>query len=180
MGSWFGKADTAPFQLTSGPMTFFDALPSKDGKKLFVVGALARGELTRYDMKSATFAPFLSGISADGVSFSRDGQWVTYVSYPDTTLWKSKADGSQRIQLTFPPLAAELPTWSPDGKQIAFYGMLPGKKVKLNTVAADGGTPRELMPEDPQDQLDATWSADGSQQRHPDPGPRYPPNLDAA
>jgi Tol biopolymer transport system component/predicted Ser/Thr protein kinase len=162
MGSWFGKADTAPFQLTSGPMTFFDALPSKDGKKLFVVGALARGELTRYDMKSATFAPFLSGISADGVSFSRDGQWVTYVSYPDTTLWKSKADGSQRIQLTFPPLAAELPTWSPDGKQIAFYGMLPGKKVKLNTVAADGGTPRELMPEDPQDQLDATWSADGT------------------
>jgi len=34
--------------------------------------------------------------------------------------------------------------------------------VKLNTVAADGGTPRELMPEDPQDQLDATWSADGT------------------
>jgi len=34
-------------------MTFFSPLPSKDGKKLFVVGALARGELVRYDAKSA-------------------------------------------------------------------------------------------------------------------------------
>jgi Tol biopolymer transport system component len=144
-------------------MYFFSALPSKDGKKLFVVGALARGELTRYDMKSATFAPFLSGISADGVSFSRDGQWVTYVSFPDTTLWKSKADGSQRVQLTYPPLTPELPTWSPDGRQIAFYGFLPGQKLwKLYTVAADGGTPRELIPEDPLEEWDATWSADGT------------------
>jgi hypothetical protein len=109
-GRWFGKADSEPIQLTSGPMYFFSALPSKDGKKLFVVGALSRGELTRYDTKSATFAPFLSGISADGVSFSRDGGWVAYVSYPDTTLWKSKADGSQRVQLSFPPLMPELPT----------------------------------------------------------------------
>ena len=63
-------------------MSFFSPLPSRDGKQLFVVGALERGELTRYDTKFATFAPFLSGISADGVSFSRDGQWVTYVSFP--------------------------------------------------------------------------------------------------
>jgi Tol biopolymer transport system component len=143
-------------------MYFFSPLPSKDGKKLFVVGALARGELTRYDTKSATFAPFLSGISADGVSFSKDGEWVAYVSYPDTTLWKSKSDGSQRIQLTYPPLTPELPTWSPDGKQIVFYGFLPGKKPKLYSVAADGGTPRELIPEDPLEAWDATWSPDGT------------------
>jgi serine/threonine protein kinase/Tol biopolymer transport system component len=161
-GRWFGKANAEPFQLVSGPMYFFSPLPSKDGKKLFVVGALARGELTRYDTKSATFAPFLSGISADGVSFSKDGEWVAYVSYPDTTLWKSKSDGSQRIQLTYPPLTPELPTWSPDGKQIVFYGFLPGKKPKLYSVAADGGTPRELIPEDPLEAWDATWSPDGT------------------
>ena len=161
-GNWFRKANVEPFQLTSGPMYFFSPLASKDGKKLFVVGALARGELNRYDTKSATFAPFLSGISADGVSFSKDGQWVAYVNYPDTTLWKSKSDGSQRMQLTSPPLNPELPTWSPDGKQIAFYGILPGKKAKLYAVVADGGTPRELIPEDPLEAWDATWSADGT------------------
>ena len=48
-GNWFGKADSQPFQLTSGPMTFVSPLPSKDGKKLFVVGILAHGELSRYD-----------------------------------------------------------------------------------------------------------------------------------
>src|SRR5277367_1493671 len=116
--NFFGKAESQPVQLTSGPMTFFSPLPSNDGKKLFVVGALARGELSRYDTRSAEFVPFLSGISADSVSFSKDGQWVAYVSFPEGTLWKSKSDGSQRFQLTYPPLIAVLPSLSPDGQQI--------------------------------------------------------------
>jgi eukaryotic-like serine/threonine-protein kinase len=160
--SWFGKADSQPFQLTSGPMNFFSPLPSKDGKKLFVVGTLPRGELTRYDAKSGTFSAFLSGISADSVSFSKDGQWVAYVSFPDAILWKSKVDGSQRIQLSYPPFAAQGPRWSPDGQQIVFFAFVPGKKTKLYMVSAEGGTPRELIPEDTQDEWDATWSADGT------------------
>jgi eukaryotic-like serine/threonine-protein kinase len=98
-GNLFGKTDSQPVQLTSGPMSFSSPLFSKDGKKLFVVGALARGELARYDTKSAAFIPSLSGISADSVNFSRDGQWVTYVSFPEGTLWRSKSDGSQRTHL---------------------------------------------------------------------------------
>jgi Tol biopolymer transport system component len=158
----FGKANARPVQLTSGPMTFFDPLLSKDGKKLFVVGALARGELARYDAKSAGFVPFLSGISADSVSFSKDGQWVAYVSFPEGTLWTSKLDGSQRLQLSYPPLYAELPRWSPDGKQIVFYAFSPGQKPKLYTVLTDGGTPREMIPEDLQAQSDPNWSPDGT------------------
>ena len=160
--SWFGKTTAQPVQLTSGPLAFFAPLPSKDGKKLFVVGALAHGELTRYDVKSGQFSPFLSGISADNVKFSKDGQWVTYSSYPDATLWKSKADGSQRVQLTYPPMAALLPSWSPDGKQIVFYAFLPGQNSKMYVVSADGGTPRELIPDEPKDKLDAQWAADGN------------------
>jgi len=158
--SWFGKVSSQPVQLTSGPMTFSMPLPSKDGKKLFVVGALSRGELTRYDVKSGTFVPFLSGISADSVSFSKDGQWVAYVTFPEGTLWKSKADGSQRMQLSYPPLIAVLPNWSADGKQLAFYGFLPGKDAKIFTVSADGGTPRDLIPEDSEKKYDAQWSPD--------------------
>ena len=159
---WFGKANRQPFQLTAGPLNFFSPLPSKDGKKLFAVGTLPRGELTRYDAKSGNFSAFLSGISADSTGFSKDGQWVAYVSYPDSILWKSKADGSQRIQLSYPPFAAVMPRWSPDGQQIAFFAFVPGKKTKLYMVSADGGTPRELVPEDPQDEWDPTWSADGT------------------
>ncbi|GAC1683638.1 MAG: hypothetical protein PVS2B2_22770 [Candidatus Acidiferrum sp.] len=161
-GKWFGKPSAQPVQLTSGPMSFFSPLPSKDGKKLFVVGVLARGELSRYDAKSAEFLPFLSGISADSVSFSKDGQWVAYVSFPEGTLWKSKLDGSKRIQLSYAPLTAVLPSWSPDGKQLVFYGFLPGGDAKLYTVSTDGGTPSEQIPEDPEKKLDPDWSADGT------------------
>ena len=161
-GKWFGKSGAQPVQLTSGPMSFFSPLPSKDGKKLFVMGALARGELSRYDAKSGEFLPFLSGISADSVSFSKDGQWVAYVSFPEGTLWKSKGDGNQRIQLSYPPLTAVLPKWSPDGQEIVFYGFLPGKKAKLYTVATNGGTPREMIPEDAGEEFDPTWSPDGT------------------
>jgi serine/threonine protein kinase/Tol biopolymer transport system component len=161
-GNLFRKADSQPVQLTTGPMSFFTPLPSKDGKKLFVVGALARGELSRYDARSAEFVPFLSGISADSVSFSKDGQWVAYVSFPEGTLWKSKLDGSQRIQLTYPPLTAVFPSWSPDGQQIVFYGRQLPQKTKLYMVSSDGGTPREMIPEDSEEEFDPTWSPDGT------------------
>jgi eukaryotic-like serine/threonine-protein kinase len=162
-GNLFGKADSQPVLLTSGPMSFSSPLLSKDGKKLFVVGALARGELARYDTKSAEFVPLLSGISADSVSFSKDGQWVAYVSFPEGTLWKSKSDGSQRVQLTYPPLSVRLPSWAPDGQQIVFYAFSAGpEKPKLYTVAIDGGTPREMIPENSPEEWDPTWSSDGS------------------
>ena len=157
-----GKANGQPLQLTSGPMTFSSPLPSKDGKKLFVVGALARGEMVRYDAKSAEFVPFLSGISAQYPSFSNDGQWVAYVSYPEGTLWKSRLDGSQRLQLSYPPLSPTLPRWSPDGKEIAFFDASPSHKMKSYTVSTDGGAPREMIPEDLQNQWDANWSPDGT------------------
>jgi eukaryotic-like serine/threonine-protein kinase len=159
--SWFAKTDAQPFQLTSGPMSFFSPVPSRDGTKLFVVGALARGELTRYDARSAQFAPYLSGISAEDVAFSVDGQWVAYVSYPEGTLWRSKLDGSERVQLTFPPLNVQLPGWSPDGKQIAFYAFSEGPHPKAYTVPSGGGQPVELIPGHSSAEWDTTWSPDG-------------------
>lgn len=45
-------------------------------KKLFAIGSDRLVQLVKYDLKSHEFQPYLSGISAEGVSFSRDGQWV--------------------------------------------------------------------------------------------------------
>jgi serine/threonine protein kinase/Tol biopolymer transport system component len=155
---------TQPIQLTASPMSLHSPIPSRDGKKLFVVGQTYRGELERYDSKTHVFAPFLYGISAEFLSFSKDGQWVAFVSYPEGTLWKSRADGSERVQLTFPPLGAVLPRWSPDGKTIVFFDFpqsstQPGR---IYVISADGGSPRELIPNDPHNQQDPTWSVDGS------------------
>jgi eukaryotic-like serine/threonine-protein kinase len=160
-GAFLRESAAKPIQLTSSPLSLFTPLPSKDGKKLFVVGRTYRGELERGESKSGGFTPFLSGISAEDVAFSKDGQWVTYVSYPDGILWRSKPDGSQKVQLTYPPLFAALPRWSPDGKQIAFYDYSVGKPVRIYLVSAGGGNPRQLLPGDPEPQWDPNWSPGG-------------------
>jgi len=135
-------------------------VPSTDGKKIFVVTAQLRGELVRYDAASHQFAPYLAGISAMGVNFSRDGKWVTYVAYPEGTLWRSKIDGSERLQLTFPPLFVLQPHWSPDGTHIAFEGRQPDKPFSVYTISADGGGPERPVPGD-RDTCDPTWSPNG-------------------
>jgi serine/threonine protein kinase/Tol biopolymer transport system component len=161
-GSFLRKVSHDPVQLTSGAISYAYPLPSKDGKRLFAVAGLVRGELEHYNAKSKTLEPFLSGISAQDVAFSRDGQWVAYVSFPEGTLWRSKLDGTERLQLSFPPLYAMMPRWSLDGKQLAFFDYENGKPSRIYLVSADGGAPQELMPGSSQPQSDPVWSPDGN------------------
>jgi eukaryotic-like serine/threonine-protein kinase len=157
------RSTAKPFQLTSSPLSLSSPLPSKDGKKLFIVGQIYRGELMRYQEKTRQLTPFLSGISAEYVDFSKDGQWVTYVSYREGTLWRSRIDGSQRLQLTYPPMYPVLPRWSPDGKEIIFFEFARGSvPARIYELSADGGSPHELLPDDHTQQLDPNWSPDGS------------------
>jgi Tol biopolymer transport system component len=160
-GSWFGKPGRDPVQLTTGPMNVYAPVPSADGKQLFVVGARHRGELVRYDAKSGQYVAYLSGMSAEHLDFSRDGQWMAYVAYPEATVWRSKPDGSQRRQLTFPPLRAVEPRWSPDGREIAFMARAPGTPWKIHLISAEGGTPKQLMPGS-RNEFDNSWSPDGT------------------
>src|SRR5262249_15481051 len=99
-----GRSRSEPVQLTNGELSTLAPVLSLDGKRIFFVGELRRGELIRYDSKSQQFVPCLSDISADLVNFSRDGKWATYVDYPQENLWHSKIDGSEHLQLTFPPM----------------------------------------------------------------------------
>ena len=160
----FLQSQPRPTLLTSSPLSLSSPLPSKDGRKLFVIGQTYRGELMRYDTKSGQFSPFLGGISAEYLDFSKDGQWAAYVSYPEGTLWRSKVDGSERLQLTYPPSHAMLPHWSPDGKQIVFFEFesSSGKPARMYAVSSEEGSPRQVLPEDRRHQLDPNWSPDGS------------------
>jgi Tol biopolymer transport system component len=155
------RSEPKPVQLTSSPLALSSMVPSRDGKKLFVVGGTLRGELMRFDSKSGQFVSFLGGISADGVDFSKDGQWVTYMSFPDGTLWRSKADGSERLQLTNPPNHALMPRWSPDGKKIVFFENFADRRARIFEVSSSGGSSRQLMPDDPNGQADPNWSPGG-------------------
>ena len=157
----FGTHSGSPVELTAGPIHYLSPVPSLDGRQLFVIGDQPKGELTRYDTKSGQFAPFLSGVSAQGVSFSKDGQWVAYSSYPEQGLWRSRIDGSEKLQLTSSPLATHQAYWSPDGKSLAFMGAEPGKSWQVYVVSADGGEPRRVTPQD-RNHGDPSWSPDGN------------------
>src|SRR5262249_47634687 len=95
-GGLFGSSSREPVQLTTGPMNVGAPVPSRDGKKLFVQGWQPRGELVRYDAKSGHFAPYLSSLSAMGLDFSSDAEWVAYNDGTDGTMWRSKVDGTQK------------------------------------------------------------------------------------
>jgi Tol biopolymer transport system component len=154
------KADQ-PVQLTGGQMDSMTPLPGLDGKKLYVVGQKLRGETVRYDSKSGEWLPYLSGRSAEFSTFSRDGQWVAYASSPEGSLWRSRIDGSDRLQLTSQPMRTTIPSWSPDGKRIAFQAMKPGQPWNIYVISSDGGAPEALWPEK-HDQGRPTWSSDGN------------------
>src|SRR5439155_8961904 len=160
--SFLQRASREPVQLTAGPLHYWGPLPSRDGKRLFVFGLQDRGELVRYDLKTRQFTPYLAAISAEMLDFSRDGTWVAYVTNPEGNLWRSALDGSQRLQLTFPPLQVVNPRWSPDAKRIAFSAVEPGKLGRNYIVSADGGSPEAPMSGDDRNEADPNWSPDGN------------------
>jgi eukaryotic-like serine/threonine-protein kinase len=159
-GGLFGRSGE-PVQLTTGPMENDAPVPGKDGKKIFFVGTQSHTELSVYDSRLKEFVPYLGGISAESVVFSRDGQRVAYVRLPEGTLWRMKMDGSDKLQLTFPPMKVFMPRWSPDGKRIAFYDEPTDGHSKIYIIPADGGTP-EALSSGEHNEGDPNWSPDGN------------------
>jgi Tol biopolymer transport system component/DNA-binding winged helix-turn-helix (wHTH) protein len=157
----FWRRAPQPIELTTAPPNFYMGGASYDGRKLYVTVSQPRAELVRYDSQSRQFVPYLSGISAGDVETSRDGSMLTYIRYPEATLWRSKADGSEGAQITGPSLRAGLPHWSPDGKHIAFSGSRPGRPWNIFLVPSAGG-PAEQVTSGAYADLDPTWSADGA------------------
>ena len=150
-----------PVRVTAGQLSSVAPAFSPDGRKLFVIGNEVRGELQKFDGRIRQFVTYMNGISANFVDFSPDGQWVVYVRYPEGTLWRSRTDGSQQTQLSFPPLQITVPQWSPDGRQILFYSiggdpdrqrafLIPAQGGELRPVSAAGG---EMRP---------SWSPNGA------------------
>jgi Tol biopolymer transport system component len=156
----FQQSAKDPVQLTSGPVHWGTPFFSRGGDKVVATGTTKAGQLSRLDSKLNQFQPFLGGISANLVAFSKDGRAVAYVSYPDEILWRANRDGSERVQLTTPPMEPASLSWSPDGTQIVFMTLSP-QGAQAWIVPAKGGSPRLLLPEDKGNQGDPGWSPDG-------------------
>ncbi len=133
--------------------------PAKNALYL-LIGNAPRGELLKFNVKQGSFRTFLPGLSADYVSFSRDGQWVTYTNTMDNSLWRSRADGSDGMQLTKPPTEVQVSSWSPDGRRIAFMKRDPGRPWRIYLIGRDGG-PEQAASDGNDNQGGPSWSPDG-------------------
>jgi len=162
-GEILRRINPRPVQLTTGPLLFRQPTPSRDGKSVFAVGEQNRGELLRYDAVSRSFVPYVQGRSVDQVAFSHDAQWMAYIEFPEGVLVRSRADGSDRRQLTFLPMRAYNPQWSPDGSQLAFEASSrPGAPDKIYILPRDGGVPRLAVPDRRDRQVYPSWSSLGN------------------
>ena len=157
-----GTGESEPKQLTEGPMSFGSAWPAAESDKVWALGVNPLAQVMKYDASHQKFSKVLSGISATDLDFSRDGKWVSYVGIPDGTLWRSRVEGSERLQLTVAPERTALPRWSPDGKQIAYVSMKTGEPWRIMVIGMEDGTATPVYAEN-HGQIDANWSADGQQ-----------------
>jgi len=153
--NWLHRS-SGPTLLTTSDLYLWNISIAGDGKRVLFGAGKDDRELQRYDFRSNEFVPYLSGVPARWASFSRDGQWVAYVTVPGFTLWRNRLNGSDRLQLTFPPASSGPPRWSPDGKRLAF-----ANGTVISVLSPDGGNP-EAVTSSLYSADDAEWSPDGN------------------
>ena len=149
-----------PVQLTPTARALSGSVLTRDGTRAFVTAANEAYEFVRYDFGSRQFVPVPEAHNTLGFLPSSDGAWTVMLN-SDWTLWRSRPDGSARLQLTGPPLRAAQPRWSPDGTRIAFEAHIFGQPVRAYVVSADGGPVQEILAQKGEQGVPA-WSPDGS------------------
>jgi Serine/threonine protein kinase len=148
----FWKKPTAS-KLTSGEIETVDAISSRDSRELFMLGRISQGAMQVFDPQQKRFVPFLGGLSAEQFVLSPDKHWMVYTDFPRHFLWRSRPDGSERLQLT--SSYAAYPHWSPDGKSIAYMDW-----ESIYMISSEGGTPEKLLGGQPAP-VAPEWTPDG-------------------
>jgi Tol biopolymer transport system component len=115
----------------------------------------------RYDRKARRWVSYLGRFSGEKIDRSSDGQWLVYITLPGSELHRCRIDGSSDVLLA-PGVEALNPSWSPDGKQIAFSGRPAGTSVKFKLwLVSPGGGDAAPYPPGIESGYDTTWSGDG-------------------
>jgi Tol biopolymer transport system component len=118
---------------------------------------------------SAPGQRFIASAKADAdARYSPDGKNIAFASaragFGQVDLWMCARDGSKQRQIaTFGESGAHnagSPSWSPNGRWIAFDAGLPGKTNGVYLLDVLGGEPKRLTKSGTQDGV-PSWSSDG-------------------
>jgi Tol biopolymer transport system component/DNA-binding winged helix-turn-helix (wHTH) protein len=159
-GGFLGRP-AQPIRITNGPLDYRAPIIERGGRRTFFIGLNTESELLRYDRTASIFVSYGAGLNiARRVEFSHNADWVGWIRQDDDSLWRSRGDGSGRLQLTSRPMQVFMMHWSPDGRQLVLMGRQPGKPWKVYTMDADGGHLQEVLDE-ARSEADPDWSPDG-------------------
>ncbi len=157
---WY-LADRQPRPITNDPLAYETPSTSPDSSRIYFIGANLQYELLRALPRSTMFTVLAENLStATLAEYSHDGKWVAWLNASDSSLWRSRIDGTERIELTTPPLRIFNMKWSPDNRRLALMAEEPGKPWKIYLVDPEGGKLTPLLDED-RNEADPDWSPDG-------------------
>jgi DNA-binding winged helix-turn-helix (wHTH) protein/Tol biopolymer transport system component len=156
-------AKTKPQKMTHGSLRWDSAATAPNSQTIYAIGCQWSGETVRLGPTGSGEGAVLLGVPAYELDYSRDGQWVVFTRYPDSTIWRAKSNGAEARQLTSADVEAHQGHWSPDGTRVAFMGKKAAKESAwhIYVVPAMGGAMYEPLP-NWGDQGVPTWSADGT------------------
>ncbi len=150
-----------PRRLTNHPARDVSASWSPDGSSIVFMSdrdggfdayrmrAVAGSEAVRVTRTGSTWFPV----------FSPDGSTLAFHVERDVTIMP--ASGGELRRLTTDPANGMYPSWSPDGRRIAFMSWRNGR-TELFVMNADGRDQRKLMDVERGDAIDPRWSPDGA------------------
>jgi TolB protein len=142
---------------------------SRDGKRLAYSTNSAETEIVIRDVVSGreVVLPGLKGGNVIMPAISPDKRSIVFTSKrwgPTSSLWKQQLGASvesrEPVRLTDQPGNDSHPTFSPDGKWIAYYRIL-GEERDIWTIPSTGGLPLRFTV-DPAADIHPAWSPDGS------------------
>jgi Tol biopolymer transport system component len=93
---------------------------------------------------------------------SPDGRWIAYdANYRGNhDIYKKPLDGGSPMPITNSPFHEFQPRWSPDGTEIAFYGVIGMDERAVMVVSANGGSPVRIA-SGPGEVQNPAWSPSG-------------------
>jgi len=170
-----GQPAGAPTPLTTPALWAGQFTVSRDGRQIAYLASTELAALEKLDFDPSTgrvagqLAPLLRvsfGIMSPALS--PDGQWIVFRSsgrQEDLALVRS--DGTGLRQLTDDAHRDRGPSWSPDGRQIAFYSNRGGR-YQIWTIHPDGSGLTSVSNPAPDGYWFPFWSPDGKRLAFPD------------
>ena len=169
---WFPIGEGAPVRVAGIDDEVAQISLSPVGSRLIYAGpTIQNTSIWRYALPPATEPPkrLIASARLDmDPRYSPDGKNIAFASMRSASgqinLWICASDGSNQRQVaSFPDpnaYAIGSPSWSPDGRWIAFDGGLTGTKSGIYLLDVLGGKHKRLTPSETEDSL-PSWSHDG-------------------